>query len=82
MKTSKNVNEYISSNKQWSAALKKLISILLKTELKETIMWSSPVYTYNKNNILRLGEFKSYEGLWFFQGALLKDKKKKLVNAQ
>jgi len=82
MKTSKNVNEYISSNKQWSAAFKKLRSILLKTELNETIKWSSPVYTYNKKNIVGLGAFKSYVGLWFFQGALLKDKKKKLVNAQ
>ena len=29
-----------------------------------------------------LGAFKSYVGIWFFQGVFLKDKKKVLVNAQ
>jgi len=54
----------------------------LITELEETIKWGSPVYCLNGKNIVGLGAFKSYVGLWLFQGALLKDKKKKLINAQ
>lgn len=41
-----------------------------------------PCYTYNGQNVVGIGGFKSYLGLWFFQGALLKDKKHVLINAQ
>lgn len=37
---------------------------------------------FEGKNIVGLAAFKSYVGLWFFQGALLTDKYKKLVNAQ
>ncbi|NNG27103.1 MAG: hypothetical protein HKM87_06225 [Ignavibacteriaceae bacterium] len=82
MKKYERVNEYITSNKHWGDALKKLRRIVIKTELEETIKWGAPAYTYDDKNIVGLGAFKSYVGLWFFQGALLKDSKKKLVNAQ
>lgn len=82
MKRHKTVNQFIASNKQWGDALIKLRSVLIKTELVETIKWGAPVYTINDKNIVGIGAFKSYVGLWFFQGALLKDSKKKLVNAQ
>jgi uncharacterized protein YdeI (YjbR/CyaY-like superfamily) len=82
MKSHKTVNQFITSNKQWGEALKKLRSILIKTQLEETVKWGAPVYTCDNKNIVGLGAFKSYVGLWFFQGALLKDSKKKLVNAQ
>ena len=51
-------------------------------ELDETIKWGAPVYTLNQKNIVGIGAFKSYVGLWFFQGALLKDRQNKLINAQ
>ena len=41
-----------------------------------------PTYTFEGKNILGLGAFKSYAGLWFFQGALLQDKHQQLINAQ
>ncbi len=50
--------------------------------MTETIKWGVPVYITEGKNIVGLGAFKSYVGLWFFQGALLYDKKKKLINAQ
>jgi len=50
--------------------------------MTETIKWSAPVYTFEGKNLVGLGAFKSYVGLWFFQGSLLNDKKKKLINAQ
>ena len=50
--------------------------------MSETIKWGAPVYTFGGKNIVGIGGFKSYVGIWFFQGALLNDKKKKLINAQ
>jgi uncharacterized protein YdeI (YjbR/CyaY-like superfamily) len=82
MKRYKTVNEYIFGNKEWKDSLKRLRKIIITTELEETIKWGVPVYTIDGKNIVGLGAFKSYVGLWFFQGALLKDKKKKFVNAQ
>lgn len=78
----KTVDDYISSHSHWQNALAKLRKILLSAELEETVKWGSPVYTFNGRNIIGLGAFKSYVGIWFFQGAFLKDEKKKLINAQ
>ena len=50
--------------------------------MTETIKWGVPVFTFEGKNIVGIAAFKSYVGLWFFQGALLKDKRKKLINAQ
>jgi uncharacterized protein YdeI (YjbR/CyaY-like superfamily) len=78
---SKTVDDYIAGA-QWQDALVKLREILLATELEETVKWGSPVYALNGKNIVGLGSFKAYAGLWFFQGSFLKDEKKKLINAQ
>ncbi len=59
-----------------------LRDIILSTGLSETIKWGHLVYVHNGRNVVGLSGFKSYFGLWFFQGALLKDTKKLLVNAQ
>jgi uncharacterized protein YdeI (YjbR/CyaY-like superfamily) len=50
--------------------------------MKETVKWGAPCYTINGKNVVGLGSFKSYVGLWFFQGALLKDDAEVLINAQ
>jgi uncharacterized protein YdeI (YjbR/CyaY-like superfamily) len=82
MKRFKTPEEYIASNKEWQQALILLSDILLSTQMTETVKWGVPVYTFQGKNIVGIAGFKSYAGLWFFQGALLKDKKKKLINAQ
>ncbi|RZS93637.1 YdeI/OmpD-associated family protein [Aquimarina brevivitae] len=82
MDTNKMVEEYIDKHQDWEAELKKLRSLVLDSGLQETIKWGAPVYTLNGKNILGLGAFKSYVGIWFFQGALLEDKFNKLLNAQ
>lgn len=82
MKNFKTVNDYISGSSQWQASLVKLREILLSTELEETLKWGVPVYTFAGKNIVGLAAFKSYVGIWFYQGAFLKDEKKKLINAQ
>ena len=82
MKRYKTPEEYIANNKDWQKSLILLRDILLSTQMTETIKWGVPVYTFEGKNIVGTTAFKSYVGLWFFQGALLKDKKKKLINAQ
>ena len=67
---------------QWNEELDLLHSIIRKTNLIETTKWGGPVYTYNGKNVLGIGGFKSYFGIWFFNGVFLKDEKKLLINAQ
>lgn len=82
MNSVKTVDEYILNAKYGKEILFVLRDILKKTDLAETIKWGNPVYTYAGKNIVGIGSFKSYSGLWFFQGALLKDKANVLINAQ
>ena len=82
MKMVKTIKEYFNDNKEHIELLDKFRSILLSTELLETIKWGIPTYTINKKNVVSLGAFKSYVGIWFFNGSFLKDESKKLINAQ
>lgn len=82
MEKNKTVDEYILKHSQWQEELIELRKIMQATELVEAVKWGAPVYTVNGKNIVGLGAFKSYFGLWFFQGALLSDKHNKLINAQ
>jgi len=82
MKKYKTAEEYIFSQDYWQDALLLLRDTILSTKLAETVKWGAPVYTFEGKNIVGLGAFKSYVAIWFFQGALLKDEKKKLMNAQ
>jgi len=67
---------------QWNEELETLKSIVAQANLIEEIKWGGSVYTYNGKNILGIGGFKSYFGIWFFNGIFLKDEKKLLINAQ
>lgn len=78
----KSVEQFIEAKSEWKMALNKLRSILTETELEENIKWGAPVYSFGTKNVVGLGAFKSYVGLWFFQGVFLKDKAKVLENAQ
>jgi len=78
----KTVDEYIQNQSSWAAELKRLRTIFLDLGLEETVKWGGPVYTFNNKNIVGLGGFKAFVSLWYYQGALLKDKQKLLVNAQ
>ena len=76
------VDEYISKKSEWKEELNLLRSIFKDLPLEETIKWGAPTYVYNGKNVVGLAGFKNYCGLWFFQGALLKDKHKVFINAQ
>ena len=78
----KKVDEFISKKAKWKNELEFLRNILVQSELSEDLKWGAPVYTLEGKNVVGLGAFKSYVGLWFFQGVFLKDEKGLLVNAQ
>ncbi len=81
MKSYKTVNEYILNAENGKEILIVLREILLTTELQETVKWGGPVYTINDKNVVGIGSFKSYTGLWFYQGLFLKDEAGVLINA-
>lgn len=66
---------------QWENELEQLHAIIRKTPLVKTTKWGGPVYTYNNKNVVGIGGFKSYFGIWFYNGVFLKDEKKLLINA-
>lgn len=78
----KNVAEYLAKHPNYEHGLTRLRSIIVKTELVETIKWGMPTYTINGKNVVGLGAHKSYFGLWFFNGSFLTDPKNILINAQ
>jgi len=53
--------------------------VLAGLAMKEERKWGKPTYTVDGKNIVILQGFKEYFGLGFFQGALLEDPKKLLV---
>lgn len=73
-------NKWNKTN-QWNDELELLKAIINKTQLVETVKWGAPIYTHNDKNIIGIGGFKSYFGIWFFNGVFLKDDKNLLVNA-
>src|SRR5215468_3995020 len=65
--------------KQWRAEIAELQRILSGFDLKEERKWGKPCYTLDGRNVVIIQGFKEYCALGFFQGALLKDPKKLLV---
>ena len=76
------VDQYLLKHKEWQLELAFLRDVLCSLDLREEVKWGAPIYTVNGKNVVGLGAFKSYVGLWFFQGALLEDNENVLVNAQ
>ena len=82
MKRASSVDEYISLGEPWQESLILLRQLLQSTSLKEDVKWGMPVYTLNNKNVAGFSAFKSWTGIWFFQGVFLKDPEKVLINAQ
>ena len=82
MKRAKTVDDYIAQAGNGQVELRQLREILCGTALTEEIKWGAPCYTYKGKNVVGVGAYKAYVGLWFYQGALLTDKNKVLINAQ
>jgi uncharacterized protein YdeI (YjbR/CyaY-like superfamily) len=64
---------------QWEAEIEELRRVLAELPLKEECKWGKPCFTLEGRNIVLIQGFKEYCSLLFFQGALLKDEKKLLV---
>jgi uncharacterized protein YdeI (YjbR/CyaY-like superfamily) len=64
---------------RWQAEIAALKEILSRFPLKEERKWGKPCYTLDGQNVVIIQGFKDYCALGFFQGALLKDPKKLLV---
>src|SRR6201995_1464790 len=64
---------------RWAAEITELGRVLGSLSMKEEQKWGKPTYTLDRKNIVILQPFKEYFALGFFQGALLKDPEKVLV---
>ena len=64
---------------RWEAEIAEMRRLLADLAMKEEHKWGKPTYTVEGKNIVIVQGFKEYFGLGFFQGALLKDPKKVLV---
>ena len=76
------IRKFFDKQKVWSEELNALRSIVLESGLEETVKWGMPTCTGFGKNVVGLGAFKGYVGLWFFQGALIDDSEGYLMNAQ
>ncbi len=64
---------------RWKVEIAAMRRVLAGFAMKEECKWGKPTYTLNGTNIVIVQGFKEYFALGFFQGALLKDPKKVLV---
>ena len=67
---------------QWDELIARIKPVLLETGMQETIKWGIPVFTFKGKNIVGIAPFKNHLAIWFYQGVLLKDSRKLLINAQ
>jgi uncharacterized protein YdeI (YjbR/CyaY-like superfamily) len=64
---------------QWQAEIAALQKILSGFDLREECKWAKPCYTIDGRNVVLIQGFKDYCALLFFQGALMTDPEKLLV---
>ncbi len=64
---------------RWEAEIAEMRRVLGGFAMKEECKWGKPTYTVDGKNIVIMQGFKELLALGFFQGALLKDSKKVLV---
>ena len=64
---------------RWKAEIAAMRQVLTGLAMKEELKWGKPTYTVDGKNVVIMQGFKEYFALGFFQGALLKDPKKVLV---
>ncbi len=64
---------------RWQAEIAELKKILSGFDLQEERKWGKPCYTMDGKNVVIIQGFKDYCAVGFFQGALLKDPKKLMV---
>src|SRR6185295_10319686 len=69
----------MAHREKWEAEIAEMRRVLADLGMTEQRKWGKPTYTVDGKNIVILEGFKNSLALGFFQGALLKDPKKLLV---
>jgi uncharacterized protein YdeI (YjbR/CyaY-like superfamily) len=64
---------------RWQSEIAAMRRVLAGFAMREESKWGKPTYTVDGKNVVIMQGFKEYFGLGFFQGALLKDPRKALV---
>jgi len=64
---------------RWDAAIAEMRRVLAGLGMNEECKWGKPTYTVDGKNVVIMQGLKEYFALGFFQGALLKDRKRVLV---
>src|SRR5690242_16167861 len=64
---------------RWEPELAAMQRVLAGLGMREECKWGKPTYTVDGRNVVIVHGFKDYFALGFFQGALMKDPKKLLV---
>ena len=64
---------------RWQAEIAAMRRVLSGFAMTEECKWGKPTYTVDGKNVVIMQGFKEYFALGFFQGALLKDPRKVLV---
>ena len=64
---------------RWKAEIAEMRRVLAGLAMKEECKWGKPTFTVDGKNVVIIQGFKEYLALGFFQGALLKDPNKVLV---
>ena len=82
MQRFKSVPDYLAGHGEWKPVLERLRAVMNESGLEETVKWGAPCYTLNGKNLVGLAAFKEFVSVWFHQGALLRDERGVLVNAQ
>ncbi|MCA0957873.1 YdeI/OmpD-associated family protein [Muricauda ruestringensis] len=82
MDKSEKIKGYYEKEHPFRDGIALLRELALKSGAEEDFKWSIPVYTYMGKNVFGISKFKNYFGVWFFNGAYLKDSKNVLENAQ
>ena len=82
MKKPQSVDEYIEAGGDWRESLALLRGLFTSTILEETVKWGMPVYTLKGKNVAGFNSFKSWTGIWFYQGVFLSDPEGVLLSAQ
>jgi len=69
----------MAHRERWAAEIAEMRRVLAGLAMKEERKWGKPTCTVDGKNIVIMQGFKEYFALGFFQGALLKDPEKVLV---
>lgn len=73
------IDEIISKAKRFSSELFLLREIIIGCGLIEEVKWKQACFTFDRKNVVIIGEFKEYCAIMFFKGSLLADSKNILI---